>query len=295
MEEIIQQDIQVRVPMIALRGLVVFPKMVLHFDVARKRSLTSLGKSMKEERRVFLVSQKDMKKEMPGIEDLNEIGVVAVVQQVLKTSDTTLRVAVEGLYRAKLCQVIEQDDIIEAVVTEYPLESYKPSQIPRVEALMRAVKELFEEYCYNSPKMPPELISNVLTAEDPVFLAEYIAQNIPIDFNEKQDILNENQITNIILKKQTVSSIVETAEIISNSVVSISKQKSQFDRKLDRVLTNKITGIPIMLALLCVVFWITITGANYPSELLSAGLFWIEDRLVDFFMWIGTPSWIYGV
>ncbi|MEG1869291.1 MAG: LON peptidase substrate-binding domain-containing protein, partial [Oscillospiraceae bacterium] len=79
MEEIIQQDIQVRVPMIALRGLVVFPKMVLHFDVARKRSLTSLGKSMKEERRVFLVSQKDMKKEMPGIEDLNEIGGVAVV------------------------------------------------------------------------------------------------------------------------------------------------------------------------------------------------------------------------
>ncbi|MDR2571749.1 MAG: 50S ribosome-binding GTPase [Oscillospiraceae bacterium] len=70
---------------------------------------------------------------------------------------------------------------------------------------------------------------------------------------------------------------------------------SKRDRKLDRILTNRLTGIPIMLALLCAVFWLTITGAEYPSEALFAGLFWVGDRLTDFFLWLGTPEWVHGI
>jgi ferrous iron transport protein B len=81
----------------------------------------------------------------------------------------------------------------------------------------------------------------------------------------------------------------------SSSYDKLGENLSRRDRKLDRIFTDRLTGIPIMLALLCVVFWLTITGAEYPSEALFAGLFWLGDRLTDFFLWLGTPQWVHGI
>lgn len=109
-------------------------------------------------------------------------------------------------------------------------------------------------------------------------------------------LLNSEGISKENLRDRIVSCVVLMAEGICNDVVcsehccSISR-----DRKIDRILTNKWTGIPIMLLLLVGIFWLTITGANYPSALLSDGLFWIENRLTDFFIWLGTPEWVHGV
>lgn len=98
------------------------------------------------------------------------------------------------------------------------------------------------------------------------------------------------------LRDRVVSCLVLMAESVCNDVVvSANCSQCSFDRKLDKVLTSKLTGIPIMLVLLCVIFWITITGANYPSQLLSTGLFWVQDRLTDLFMWMGAPDWLHGV
>ncbi|MEE8705595.1 MAG: ferrous iron transport protein B [Oscillospiraceae bacterium] len=97
------------------------------------------------------------------------------------------------------------------------------------------------------------------------------------------------------LKDQMVSSLVTAAENVCRGAVTYEKEKySAFDRRLDRILTSKMTGYPIMLVLLALIFWITITGANYPSELLSNGLFWVQDRLTDFFRSINAPEWFYG-
>jgi len=97
------------------------------------------------------------------------------------------------------------------------------------------------------------------------------------------------------LKDQMVSSLVTAAENVCRGAVIYEKEKySAFDRRLDQILTSKMTGYPIMLALLALIFWITITGANYPSELLSDGLFWVQDRLTDFFCSINAPEWFYG-
>lgn len=98
------------------------------------------------------------------------------------------------------------------------------------------------------------------------------------------------------LKDKIVSSIVTAAEFACKGAVTYEKEQyNAFDRRLDKVLTSKLTGYPIMLMLLAVIFWITITGANYPSQLLSDGLFWVQNRLTDFFVYLNAPDWLHGV
>ena len=98
------------------------------------------------------------------------------------------------------------------------------------------------------------------------------------------------------LRDCIVSRIVSLAESICQDAVKFEDVKyNQTDRRMDKVLTSRIFGLPIMLALLGVVFWLTITGANYPSKMLAQGLFWIEDQLGVFFLWLGTPAWIHGI
>ncbi|SCJ49566.1 Ferrous iron transport protein B [Anaerotruncus sp. 2789STDY5834896] len=92
----------------------------------------------------------------------------------------------------------------------------------------------------------------------------------------------------------TVSCIVLAAEEICGDCITTTKRSGGYDRKLDKILTGKWTGIPIMLALLAAVFWLTITGANYPSQMLADGLFWVQDRLTDLFMWLHAPAWLHG-
>ncbi len=108
---------------------------------------------------------------------------------------------------------------------------------------------------------------------------------------ETKELLNPNEIRDII-----VSSIIQSAESIGSKVVTFeNKEYNQLDRTLDNILTSKTFGIPIMLALLGVVFWLTIEGANYPSQLLFTGLFWVEERITDFFIWAGLPEWLHGI
>ncbi|MCB2312732.1 ferrous iron transport protein B [Clostridium tagluense] len=108
--------------------------------------------------------------------------------------------------------------------------------------------------------------------------------------------LNAQGINSDTFRDKVVSQIVETAEKISSTVVSVKdKNYNDTDRKIDKYLTSKKFGIPIMILLLAVVFWLTITGANIPSKLIADGLFWVEDKLTIFFIWLGTPAWVHGL
>ncbi|MDO4275911.1 MAG: ferrous iron transporter B, partial [Eubacteriales bacterium] len=98
------------------------------------------------------------------------------------------------------------------------------------------------------------------------------------------------------LKDLIVSELVNSAEkICRDAVIYPDKNYNNFDFRLDRILTSKSTGYPVMLLLLAFIFWLTIAGANYPSRLLADGLFWIQDRLTDFFTYLHAPSWLHGV
>ncbi|MBU5257374.1 ferrous iron transport protein B [Tissierella praeacuta] len=106
--------------------------------------------------------------------------------------------------------------------------------------------------------------------------------------------LNEEGITHNILRDKIVSNLVNISENISNKVVSFKNENyNNFDRKIDKYLTSKKIGIPIMICLLALVFWITITGANYPSEMIAKGLFWLEDKITLIFIWMGAPTWLH--
>jgi len=115
-----------------------------------------------------------------------------------------------------------------------------------------------------------------------------------IEIDEAKDILNKNEITEQMLKDNIISSIILTAEDICNDVVTYERDSyNECDRKIDRILTNRYIGYPLMLLLLGFVFWLTIAGANYPSQLLSDALFSIQDYLVRFFVWLNIPKFIY--
>jgi ferrous iron transport protein B len=117
------------------------------------------------------------------------------------------------------------------------------------------------------------------------------------DISEKlvkaKAVLETEGIVGDAFRDKIVTKIIEKCEEISRKTsVCEEKKYAERDRKIDRVLTSRATGIPIMLLLLLLVFWLTITGANYPSELLAVGLFWLQDRLAEFFTWINAPLWI---
>ena len=133
-------------------------------------------------------------------------------------------------------------------------------------------------------------------------MVECLGEDIAVDpevrerLKEAKEGLSEAGIPTEELKDKITSCLVLTAEGLCNDVVSCEDDKAtRRDRKLDKILTSKWTGIPIMLLLLGVIFWITIQGANYPSELLSKGLFWVQDRLTEFVHWTGAPEWVNGL
>lgn len=189
---VVRERLPVKIPMLALRGLVLFPNMVLHFDVGREKSVFALNAVMAKDRRIFLVAQKDIREDNPSPDDLYKVGVVAEVRQIVKTQDDTLRVLVNGLYRARLVDVLSKEPYFEVLAEEMPLQHPRVVRSVMNDALVRTVKEMFEEYCFLTPKMPKEIIANVLVNDDPIYIAEYVTGNIMLSVETKQKILEQS-------------------------------------------------------------------------------------------------------
>jgi len=190
-----KEPARMRLPMLALRGLVLYPKMVLHFDVGREKSILALNEAMEKNQLVYLVTQKDIRDDDPRPNQIYKVGVVAHIKQILKTQGDVVKVLVEGKFRAKTLEVTDTEPFLQAIVEEYPLHQTRRGASMMASALMRTVKDKFEEYVSLSPRMPKELIMNVIATEDPSFLVEFIAGNIPLQENQKQVILEESSVT----------------------------------------------------------------------------------------------------
>ena len=200
-------------PMIAMRGIVLFPNMILHFDVGRKKSIAALEEVMKGDRTVFLSAQKNIEDDEIDASGINKVGVVAEIRQMLKTDEETMRILVEGKYRAKLVDVISEKPYFIAQVQEYPLKEIKPKKSILCSALMRTVKDLFNEYTYLVPKMPKEMVIKALTTSDPELLGEFLAGNLNIDPEDKQDILEES---NYVKRLEMLAAVLENENNILN-------------------------------------------------------------------------------
>ena len=188
-----EKHFQNLLPMVALRGLVVFPGMFIHFDVGRQKSIAAVTKAMgSASREVFLVAQKDIKVEEPEQSDLYETGVIATVSQILRISgkeNGPVRVAVEGLRRARLCDVISDRRMLSAVCEEIPEKAARGVTKSYIEALVRRTKDLFAEYSDIAPQMPADISATVLNSENPGKLADFIAGNIMLEYQDRQFIL----------------------------------------------------------------------------------------------------------
>ncbi len=177
-------------PALALRGLTIFPNMLLHFDVGREGSIKALDESMTMGQPIFLVAQRDLSVEDPGEEDLYRVGTVSTVRQILRLPGGNVRVMVEGVSRGRLQSLTQTTPYFIAQVEEIP-EEKQVRRSARTEALIRQTYDLFETYIDLAPKMTPDILLSVLSSEDPGYIADYIAQNLPMRTGDKQVILEE--------------------------------------------------------------------------------------------------------
>ncbi|MED5016122.1 endopeptidase La [Paenibacillus chibensis] len=175
-----------RFPLLPLRGLLVYPSMVLHLDVGREKSVKALEKAMVEDNLILLCSQSEVNIEEPTQEDIFRIGTVANVRQMLKLPNGTIRVLVEGMERAEIIQYTDNEEYYEVLARELHEED---SDNPEVDALMRTVLSQFEHYINLSKKVTPETLAAVSDIEEPGRLADVITSHLSLKIKDKQEIL----------------------------------------------------------------------------------------------------------
>ena len=178
-------------PAIALRGLVVFPNNLLHFEVGREKSIAAVEWAVSNHSNVFLIAQKDMKADDPAADGLYHYGVVAEIKQVMRVSDDLVRILVEGKYRAKLTQIDTDGSFLLASVRPTPVRPVKPEEEAEADALLRNVKKSFDELLNLNPRIGKDVVFAVNSNNDPAFLCEYIPANLLFRFEDKQAVLEE--------------------------------------------------------------------------------------------------------
>ena len=199
------------VPLLPLRGLLVYPTMVLHLDVGREKSVQALEKAMVDDHLIFLTMQKDIDIDDPAEEELYKIGTLTKVKQMLKLPNGTIRVLVEGLKRAKFIELTEEDGYYAATLEIMEEDTSKDVED---EALMRTMLQYFEQYIKISKKISNETYATVSDMEEPGRMADIIASHLPIKLKEKQKILETldnkqrmNQVIDIIHNEKEVLSL----------------------------------------------------------------------------------------
>lgn len=181
-----------RLPAIALRGLVLFPNNVVHFEVGRAKSIAAIEWAMANSSPIFLIAQRDMETEDPTTDDLYRHGVVAEIKQILRVSDELVKVLVEGKSRARLLAVENNDQMLVASIKPAPVRGVRAEKSVEAEALVRSLKGLFEEYLSLNTRLSKDVVYNIVTNNDPMFLSEYVPANLLFKYQDKQAVLDES-------------------------------------------------------------------------------------------------------
>ncbi|MEC1155135.1 endopeptidase La [Cytobacillus horneckiae] len=212
---------EIIVPLLPLRGLLVYPTMVLHLDVGREKSVQALEKAMVDDHLIFLTTQKDISIDEPNEDDLYHMGTLTRVKQMLKLPNGTIRVLVEGLKRAEIIEFLDDDQHFSVKVKVHEESESKDVE---AQALMRTLLEYFEQYIKVSKKISAETYTSVVDIEEPGRLADIVASHLPLKLKEKQDILETIDI------KDRMNEVIE---IIHNEkeVLSLEKKIGQRVKK----------------------------------------------------------------
>ena len=200
-----------QMPVLALRGLVIFPKQTVHFDVAREKSIKALEAAMEREQLIFLVPQKSIIDEDPAVKDLYPMGCVAKIKQILKNGGDTQRVLVSGLYRARISEMNQNEPYMLARVEMVQEKSY--SLTPKVRALMRDAQMTFAGYLELTQHPGQALQLKMMASTDPSFIADCVGQYVGFDYPDKCKLLS--QLSPALRLEQAVKLLGREIEMIS--------------------------------------------------------------------------------
>lgn len=223
----------IELPVIPLRGLVVFPDMVLHFDVGRRKSVEALKSAMHNNQRVFLVCQKDASVDDPGIDEIFEIGVVCNIKQMVRIPNSdNLRVVVEGVERGKIISVCQTKPFLNLSINMLHSDYHEIVESEEL-AYQRAVKKEFESYAAYLPKISNDVIAKVISIDESGALADFICSNTSIDYADKQSVLMEldpldRLINLLVLLKKEVSTLEIETEIQEKVKEAIDKNQREY-------------------------------------------------------------------
>ncbi|MBY0429143.1 MAG: LON peptidase substrate-binding domain-containing protein, partial [Alphaproteobacteria bacterium] len=184
-------------PVLPLRDIVVFPHMIVPLFVGREKSVRALEDVMQDDKQIMLLTQKNASQDEPGVEDLYTMGTVGTVLQLLKLPDGTVKVLVEGNFRANVTKYVDRVDFFQAFAR--PMNE-KPSDKTEIEALMRAVVTQFEQYIKLNKKIPPEVLVSVGQIDDSSKLADTIASHLALKIPEKQALLELDSVNDRLEK-----------------------------------------------------------------------------------------------
>ena len=181
-------------PMVALRGMTIMPEMVVHFDVSRQRSIAAIQEAMTEEQKIFLTAQKSIDTENPGIDDVYEIGTVGTIKQIIKLPKHIVRVLVAGETRGRLKEIEFADPYLRANIEIIDESDQDTPDDTNSEAMERSLKDMLIEYAAKNGKMSKESVTQLLDIKGLRKLVDEIAANIPLQYTDQQEILNETDI-----------------------------------------------------------------------------------------------------
>ena len=182
-------------PAIALRGTTILPDMIVHFDVSRERSIKAIEAAMLHDQKIFLVTQKDPEGEKPEMSELYQVGTVAYIKQVVKLPHDLLRVLVEGIERAELLGLEQEEPFLKAETALFEPDGARYTKSLK-EAMFRSIQELFQRYCMESGKISKDLAAQIMNITELEELISQIAVNVPLTYQNKQKILEAVSLEN---------------------------------------------------------------------------------------------------
>ena len=221
----VQTEKTFNIPVLPLRGVVIFPKMMLNFEVSRKRSKKALELAMQNDQLIFLTAQLDASVNEPTAEDIYKVGVVCRIAQILREGEGSTRVVVEGLYRAVVIGSAENTECLYAAVA--PLRQRRARVTSTRElALMRSLKSTFERYMELTPKLPTDILFKIGLSSDPSDLADYVAANVMLDVEIKQ----------LLLETVSVADRLEIlVDALENEIYILTAEREIMDKAKERI------------------------------------------------------------
>ncbi len=216
--------------MLPLRGVLVFPYMIIHLDVGREKSINALEQVMMQDRLIMLATQRDAQNDAPTPEDIYEAGTVAEVKQLLKLPGGTMRVLVEGLHRARIVRYVKEEPFFEVEVEEF--KDVAVRKTPELEAQARMLAHQFEQWAKLSKKIPPETVATVVAVDDPDRLSDLVLGHLPLKLEDKQELLAAVDIrTRLDLLMEIINREMEILEIEKKISGRVRKQMEKTQKE----------------------------------------------------------------